>query len=79
MHFILLLLLNTLFFYKLIYIHSVLQIKTSSDLFFLIIVLNHFVYFLISVKILVSRNHDSSVAETNIPDTETTFDWLDYH
>ncbi len=29
--------------------------------------------------ILESGNHDSGVAETNIPDTETTFDWLDYH
>ena len=31
------------------------------------------------LDILASRNHDSGVAETNIPDTETTFDWLDYH
>lgn len=30
------------------------------------------------LNILASRNHDSGVAETNIPDTETTFDWLDY-
>ena len=29
------------------------------------------------MDILESRNHDSGVAETNIPDTETTFDWLD--
>ena len=33
----------------------------------------------VRVDILASRNHDSGVAETNIPDTETTFDWLDYH
>ena len=31
------------------------------------------------LNILESGNHDSGVAETNIPDTETTFDWLDYH
>jgi hypothetical protein len=31
------------------------------------------------LNILVSRNHDSGAVETNIPDTETTFDWLDYH
>ena len=31
----------------------------------------------LKVDILASRNHDSGVAETNIPDTETTFDWLD--
>lgn len=30
------------------------------------------------MNILASRNHDSGVAETNIPDTETAFDWLDY-
>ena len=30
------------------------------------------------LNILASRNLDSGVAETNIPDTETTFDWLDY-
>lgn len=31
------------------------------------------------VNILASGNHDSSVVETYIPDTETAFDWLNYH
>lgn len=31
-----------------------------------------------ALNILALRNLDSGVAETNIPDTETTFDWLDY-
>ena len=31
------------------------------------------------LNILVSRNRDSGKAETNIPDTETAFSWLDYH
>ena len=35
--------------------------------------------FSLHMYILESGNHDSGVAETNIPDTETTFDWLDYH
>lgn len=30
------------------------------------------------MNILASRNHDSGVVETNLPDTEITLDWLDY-
>ena len=29
------------------------------------------------LNILALRNHDSGVVETTIPDTETTFDWLE--
>lgn len=28
------------------------------------------------LNIPASGNHDSGTVETNIPDTETTFDWL---
>ena len=31
------------------------------------------------VNILASRNRDSGAVETYIPDTETAFDWLNYH
>ena len=31
------------------------------------------------MNILASRNRDSGAVETYIPDTETTFDWLNYH
>ena len=31
------------------------------------------------VNILASRNRYSGVVETNIPDTETAYDWLDCH
>ena len=33
----------------------------------------------IIVNILASGNRDSGVVETYIPDTETAFDWLNYH
>lgn len=33
----------------------------------------------LQVNILASRNRDSGVVETYIPDTETAFDWLNYH
>ena len=31
------------------------------------------------LNILASGNRDSGVVETYIPDTETAFDWLNYH
>ena len=31
------------------------------------------------MNILASRNRDSGAVETYIPDTETAFDWLNYH
>lgn len=31
------------------------------------------------LNILASRNRDSGAVETYIPDTETAFDWLNYH
>ena len=31
------------------------------------------------MNILASRNLDSGAVETYIPDTETAFDWLNYH
>ena len=31
------------------------------------------------VNILASRNRDSGAVETYIPDTETAFDWFNYH
>ena len=31
------------------------------------------------MNILTSRNRDSGAVETYIPDTETAFDWLNYH
>jgi len=31
------------------------------------------------VYILASGNHDSGAVETYIPDTETAFDWHNYH
>ena len=31
------------------------------------------------MNILASGNLDSGTAETDIPDTETAFDWLDYY
>ena len=37
------------------------------------------VMLLIVVNILASRNRDSGAVETYIPDTETAFDWLNYH
>lgn len=33
----------------------------------------------VEVNILASGNRDSGVVETYIPDTETAFDWLNYH
>lgn len=33
-------------------------------------------YSLYLVNIPASGNHDSGAVETNIPDTETVFDWL---
>ena len=33
----------------------------------------------IYMNILASRNRDSGAVETYIPDTETAFDWLNYH
>ncbi len=33
----------------------------------------------ISLNILASKNRDSGAVETYIPDTETAFDWLNYH
>ena len=30
------------------------------------------------MNIPASRNRDSGTLETDIPDTETSFDWLDY-
>lgn len=33
----------------------------------------------LKVNILASRNRDSGAVETYIPDTETAFDWLNYH
>lgn len=33
----------------------------------------------IPLNILASGNRDSGVVETYIPDTETAFDWLNYH
>ena len=32
-----------------------------------------------TVNILASSNRDSGAVETYIPDTETAFDWLNYH
>ena len=32
-----------------------------------------------AMNILASRNRDSVAEETYILDTETTFDWLNYH
>lgn len=31
------------------------------------------------LNILASGNHNSGAVETYIPDTETAFDWLNYH
>lgn len=33
----------------------------------------------LKLNILASRNRDSGAVETYIPDTETAFDWLNYH
>ncbi len=35
--------------------------------------------FMSLVYILASGNHDSGAVETYIPDTETAFDWHNYH
>lgn len=41
---------------------------------------NHFLDSLLCIlNILASGNRDSGVVETYIPDTETAFDWLNYH
>ena len=43
------------------------------------LILKTYPFFQKTLNILASRNRDSGAVETYIPDTETAFDWLNYH